>query len=144
MKFTKQRNLHRPEEGIWGDCLRTSIACILDLDPEAVPHWLENGVPEGGVERLINGWLLQHGLQLIRVVLGGENSLETVLNTAKFMGGDLPYLLSGFSRTGCNHVVVGQADAIVWDPSLTDAGIVGPMDDGTWWLEFIVRPPVSS
>ena len=34
----KQLNRHRPEEGVFGDCYRTAIACLLDLRPQDVPH----------------------------------------------------------------------------------------------------------
>ena len=38
-----------------------------------------------------------------------------------------------------NHTVICQGDRIVWDPSLTDAGIVGPMDNNYWFVEWLAR-----
>jgi hypothetical protein len=48
------------------------------------------------------------------------------------------YLLGGQSRTDCGHSVVCLDDAIIWDPSLTDAGIVGPMEDGYYWITVLI------
>ena len=144
MKLQKQLNRHFPERGIWGDCLRTAIACVLDLDPVDVPHFNDrsDGRTDEDVGRLLNDWLRGRGLAIITVSFNGETSLDDVLTAAGFGSMGLPYLLSGFSRTGCNHVVVCQGYEIIWDPSLTDSGIVGPMNNGFWMVEWLVRPPV--
>jgi hypothetical protein len=34
----KQRFRHDPANGIYGDCWRTAIACLLDIQPEEIPH----------------------------------------------------------------------------------------------------------
>ena len=47
------------------------------------------------------------------------------------------FMLTGQSRTGCNHVVIAQSGAIIHDPSLDDSGIVGCCDDGLWWVSFL-------
>lgn len=44
MKFHKQRFLSDKANGIFVDCMRTAIACILDLEMDDVPHFLEGGV----------------------------------------------------------------------------------------------------
>jgi hypothetical protein len=41
-------------------------------------------------------------------------------------------------QIGTAHVVIALNDAIVWDPALDDSGIVGPADDGYYWIEFLV------
>ena len=55
----------------------------------------------------------------------------------------LYYLLSGTSRTGCNHTVVALDDQIVWDPSLSDSGIIGPCDDGYYWIKLYIPRSLS-
>ena len=50
---------------------------------------------------------------------------------------DVYWLLTATSRTGVHHVVVCRNGEIAHDPSQTDAGIVGPCDDGYWWVEFV-------
>jgi len=40
MRFHKQLiTNHNPESGIFGDCQRTAIACLLDKHPSDVPHF---------------------------------------------------------------------------------------------------------
>ena len=142
MKLTKQRFLHEPEKGVYGDCLRTAIACLLDLDPDEVPHFNDrsDGRTDEDVGRLMNAWLLRRGLVLITTYFGGDTDIEAVLATATFGSAGMPFLFSGRSRTGCDHVVIGQKGEIVWDPSQVDSGIVGPMSNGFYMVEWLVRP----
>jgi hypothetical protein len=102
VRFTKQLFRHKPDEGVFGDCFRTAIACILELD--AIP----------------------------------TEDVAHALFCAKTFSDGLPYIFSGTSRTGVNHAVIGQGDQIIHDPSLTDAGIIGPCDDGMFCIEWIV------
>ena len=65
--------------------------------------------------------------------------MHAVLATIGYCNPGIVYLLSGYSRTGCAHAVVCRDDKIVHDPSLTDAGIVGPHPDtGFFWISFVV------
>ena len=145
MKAQKQLFHHRPDQGEWGDCWRTVLACLLDVAPEEVPHFNE-GSPEGvrkdpvKVDVETRTWLARRGITLVGVRFNGDVPLETVLNSAGEASHGLHYILSGTSRTGVNHCVIGHGNEITWDPSLTDAGIVGPLDDGTWWVEWLVMP----
>lgn len=144
MLIQKQKNLHQPELGIYGDCFRTCLAVLLDVDALMVPHFLhnyDNRTPEE-IDRSIAGWLEYQNLNLIRIQFPGEETQENIMLSANMMGSGLPYLLSGLSRTGCNHVVVCQGTEIVCDPSLTDAGIIGPMKENYWWVEWLVGKPV--
>lgn len=140
MKFQKQKFLHKPDEGIFGDCIRTCLAILMDLDAEDVPHFFATGTFD---QDAYDAWLRDNGLHVITVTFPGETPQENVMFTADRMGGGLPYMLSGHSRTPSNHVVVAQGNEIVCDPSLTDSGIVGPMKnpDGStvWWIEWLVR-----
>ena len=40
MKFYKQLHKHDPDNGVWGDCHRTAIGCLLDIEPELIPNFL--------------------------------------------------------------------------------------------------------
>ena len=67
----------------------------------------------------------------------GTLSLDAVLEmVANLNGGDLVFILGGRSSNGHGHSVVAGNGAILWDPSLDDAGIVGPLEDGMWWTIF--------
>ncbi|VFR81092.1 hypothetical protein RAN3_2518 [plant metagenome] len=132
----KQAFRHKPEEGIYGDCRRTAITCILDLPRDDVPHF---GLHFGNSEAFHEAervFLASRGLSKINVVY--QDSLENVLMTLQATNPDAYYLLGGTSRTGVGHSVVGLGGQIIWDPSLDDSGIVGPMDDGFYWVSYFV------
>ncbi len=139
MKFNKQLFRHDPDEGVYGDCHRTAIACVLDLEPSEVPHFF--GDPEKNTETCfadIESWLNNRGIASISVIYEG-NRLSDVLSTIGASNSrrpDLLYLLGGISRNGTGHTVVCRDGEIVWDPSLNDSGIVGPMSDGFYWVTF--------
>lgn len=140
MKFQKQRFLHKPEEGVFGDCFRTCFAILLGVDAEEVPHFMGSGKFD---PVLYDDWLEDNKLHVIRVIFPGETEQEQVMLSANIFGNGLPYILSGYSRTPSNHCVVCQGREIVCDPSLADSGIVGPQrnEDGSteWWVEWLVR-----
>jgi hypothetical protein len=138
----KQLFPHKPDEGIWGDCLRTALACLLDVEPDAVPHFNEraDGRDDQDVARLVNEWVGSKGLALISVFFNGETPLDDVLAAAAYGSFGMPFLLSGTSRSGCDHVVICKGSEIVWDPSQVDSGIIGPLKDGRWMIEWLVMP----
>jgi len=141
MKFHKQLFKHEPEKGVFGDCFRTSIGCLLDLEPGEVPHfYAEPGATRESVEDHIQGFLENRGMRLIDVpyMMGQKMKPEEFLaSVLAKMYPNIPVLFSGTSRTGCNHTVIAYNDAILHDPSLTGAGIIGPCDDGHYWIGFM-------
>ena len=137
MKLSKQLFRHKPAEGVFGDCYRTAIACILGLKPVTVPHE-QRQLTGDEFQALYLSWLHRRGLRRINIPMLADD-LQAALNAANFYSDGLPYIFSGTSRTGVNHSVVGQGPAIIHDPSLTNAGIIGPCDDGYYWVEFLVR-----
>lgn len=142
MKPQKQRIKHDPANGLYGDCHRTAIACILDMEAEDVPHFMD-GTPGKGPAPEANAaaerWLNERGLNQICVLFSGSLSVQEVIETVKNTNHERPgivFILGGESRTGVNHSVVCCDGAIVCDPSPVGAGIVGPCDDGFYWLTF--------
>lgn len=135
MIFQKQAFRHRPEDGVYGDCHRTAIACLLDLPKEDVPNFGEHYGDYAAFHAAEQEFLARHDLATVAVAYSG--TLEQVLACQKAVNPDVYYLLGGTSRTGCGHTVVGLGGEIIWDPSLDDAGIVGPMDDGFYWVSFL-------
>ncbi|HEV7913020.1 MAG TPA: hypothetical protein VGP22_04590 [Albitalea sp.] len=129
---------HRPEEQQIGDCWRTTIACLLDKHPSEVPHFLDGC---WGDARQANAntraWLATQGLSFVEVAYQAC-ALESILASVSAINPDTYYLLGGNSRTGCGHSVIACNDQIVWDPSIDDAGIVGPMDDGFYWVTYLI------
>lgn len=145
MKPQKQLFRHRPAAGEIGDCHRTAIACLLDLDPQEVPHFGEMVWDEqdqcfrenGDFHRYVKEWLATRGLGTVDAVYScGLQELQAHLAQ---VNPHAYYLLGGESRTGVNHTVIGCGGEIVWDPSLDDAGIVGPTKpDGLFWVTYLV------
>lgn len=46
------------------------------------------------------------------------------------------YLLGGDAGRGTGHTVVGFGGTIVHDPHPDNVGLIGPMDDGYYWVTF--------
>lgn len=136
----KQLFRHRPAEGTIGDCHRTAIACLLDLEPEAVPHYgeLYFNDPDGArFNKAFEDWLSRRGLRTAIIVYNGD-SLADVLAAIGAQNKGAYYLLGGTSLTGVNHTVVCCGGEIAHDPSIDDVGITGPCDDGYYWVTFLV------
>lgn len=142
MKPQKQLIDHAPAEGRYGDCYRTAIAVVLDLEAKDVPHFMDGTTGKGPApeaNRAVEAWLNERGLHAINILFPAELSPEQIAQTVKNCNGETPglvFLLSGTSRTGVNHVVVCADGEIACDPSKVDAGIVGPCDDGYYWITF--------
>ncbi|AKU43491.1 hypothetical protein CPT_Sansa87 [Caulobacter phage Sansa] len=132
----KQIFRHRPENGVYGDCYRTALACILDMKPEDLPH--EHRVFGDNEQRqFYDAALKPFGFKI--ALFAWTCSLEEVFEVMKISNPGIHYILSGWSRSNCNHSVVALEGEIVHDPSLTNAGIVGPCDNGAYYVELLVR-----
>lgn len=137
---------HDPENGVWGDCHRTAIAALLDLHPSEVPHFYEQGPvkPSADVEDDINRWLgNNYGLRQVHIGFPGETPLADVLGTMEAFNPGFMFLLGGTSSRGCGHSVLCRFGKIHFDPSTDDTGIVGPMEDGLWWVTFLAHAKAS-
>lgn len=136
MKFHKQRFMHDPANGTFGDCDRTAMACLLDLNPDDVPHWGVHYDDLAAFLKMKEDWLATRGLFEQAIAFDCSRAeLESNLRNAF---GNVYVLLTGKSLTGCHHVVVTLNGEIIHDPSLTDSGIVGPCDDGLWWVSVLM------
>jgi len=51
MKPQEQQYSHNPDAGVFGDCFRASIASILELPIDDVPHFLYDGSQDLWLER---------------------------------------------------------------------------------------------
>ena len=136
VKLQKQANDHRPEDGIWGDCHRTAYAMALGLDRDTVPHFMDCGVSWEKANDDTRKWLSTIGLNEITFPVTG-GSPRDVLDSWKVFAPDVPLVLGGMSRTGVGHSVC-VFNGEIFDPSTKDSGIIGPMEDGYYWLTFFV------
>lgn len=131
---------HDPDNGVYGDCWRTVVACLLELPRDAVPH-VCNGPDDGKATERMRAFLAERGYAMIQIPIAGDVPLADALALGERCAGGLPYALTGTSRTGVNHVVICEGADIVHDTSITQSGIIGPTSDGLWWLEWYVRRP---
>lgn len=141
MKPQKQLFRHRPKDGIYGDCHRTAIAIVLDMDAKDVPHFMHGGVSGDEAADLAEAWLNERGIATINVVYGGQLPVSDVLATVDLYNrrSRPVFLLTGKSCNGTGHVVVCSDGKIACDPALDDSGIVGPCDDGFYWVTFFAH-----
>ena len=132
----KQLYRHDPENNIWGDCGRTCIACLLEIEPIYVPHFFDNN-NENGNEDMRN-WLLARGYNIVQIALNVQN-LETALEWAKCTIKHDYYILLGTSKNNVSHVVICKGNEIVHDPAIGNPGIIGPTADGHIWIDLIYK-----
>jgi hypothetical protein len=141
MRLQKQAYLHDPSNGIFGDCYRTCLACILDMDRDDVPHYVTTMDPVEWAENVqpkYDAWLAELGLQELAIPVH-DADLEQILNFHKTRSVQATVaMLTGKSSSGCNHVVIVTNGQIVHDPSITESSIIGPCDDGFYWLTWLI------
>lgn len=140
--FHKQLFRHEPHKGQWGDCTRTCIACLLGLAPEDVPH--EHREMSGAEQRaLYDDFIARKGVGRIWIAFQASSVAEAVDWATQWSNG-LHFLLSGESPRGTNHVVIGHGGQIVHDPHPDGGDIIGPMDNGFYYVEWLVKPAAVS
>ncbi|MCW2764008.1 MAG: hypothetical protein JWR85_4209 [Marmoricola sp.] len=132
----KQLFRHKPPE-TYGDCARTVYACMLDIQPADVPHFGELywDKPEEWRKAELD-WFNSQGYQLL--TLAYSDKLENIHGSIATLNPNVYYMLSGTSRNECNHLVICRNGEIVHDPAQDDSGIIGPCDDGYYWIYYII------
>ena len=136
----KQKYKHNPEIGHYGDCDRTTIACILNIPRDDVPNWAELFWPTNdteGWEKAKKQWLKARGFGIVTMYYHDCEPSE-ILNYVGHFNQDVYWLLTGMSKNKTNHVVICKGNQIVWDTAIDDSGIVGPTSDSFYYVDFIV------
>lgn len=129
----RQLITHDPDNGRYGDCYRTCIASILNIEsPALVPHFYGD---DGVQIKQSRAWLSRRGLSLAHFYFDGTSPLDAIMDNSAALSPGSPLILSGLSALGCNHSVVVLDGQIACDPS--GNGIVGPCTDGYWWIAVI-------
>ncbi len=136
----KQLFKHDPNNGVWGDCHRAAIASMLDLPLADVPHFGDGGPNDAEFNRRVDAFLATRGLKGFGIGLQCE--LEHVFEVMRVSNPGVYWMLGGQSLTGVDHTVICYEDKIVHDPSLTNAGIIGPcVADDCYWINVLVYQP---
>ena len=138
MKCLTQANLHMPDAGIYGDCHRTCTAMILGIERDDVPNFAVNyGKPEEW-EKAVDEFLRPKGLSEFTIPFKADDAKAVMELVCKLNPGQ-PYILAGTSRSGTNHYVVIAPSGEMYDPSRNSSGIVGPCNDGYFWITVYSR-----
>lgn len=138
----KQLNYHDPNNGIYGDCGRTVIACLLEMEPEEVPHFWDGEETAHDPTIDCRRWLDERGCIMYRFGFNAEGILEDLQGVLDYVGNlnpDQYWVLMGRSENDTNHVVVCKGNQIVHDPALDNSGIIGPCLEGCWIVEIYAR-----
>ena len=122
---------HDPDNGVYGDCLRTVVGCLLDLMPKTVPHFVESRDWYTHLQE----WLNERGLFMFSVPFAGK--LQDVLRTVGLHNPGVYCILVGTSKNNLSHCVIIKDGQIVHDPSIDQSGIVGPGEDGYYQIEVL-------
>jgi hypothetical protein len=146
MKPQLQKYLYNDGSGQYGDCHRTCIAMILNMDRDDVPHFMAD-VPYGCVpgderskaaEQLENDWLAARNLATVNWGYdGATTTLEQVIEVVCRLARS-PVILGCQSQNRCDHSVV------LWEGEIYNPNggeIAGPMKDGFWWITAIAVGP---
>jgi hypothetical protein len=104
---------HDPAKGQYGDCYRTALACLLDLEPASVPHVM--GVDDNWRETM-RRWLSERGYWMVEIpVIAG--SLRAALKTFGALNPGTFYILCGQTASRVGHCVICEGDRVVHDPN---------------------------
>lgn len=96
--------------GIYGNCVQASVASLLGLPLERVPHFTAVGRAKGGHEELeLEAFVSALGFDLLR--LKGNHVFDGY------------YLAGGPTVRGTHHMVVMRAGALAHDPHPSRAGL---------------------
>lgn len=129
---------HDPENGIYGDCHRAVIAWVLGRAVESVPHFAFDGCDGETFHARIAAFLKPLGLLQFEIPFPAVSDPEDLISRYPLNLPGYSYILGGTSLNGVNHSVGVQNGKIAYDPGIDQPGIVGPCDDGYYWISLIV------
>lgn len=137
---------HEPHNEIYGDCHRTAIACLMDMEPWQVPHFVGNfyttSRPDYNVDTEVDKWLEQFGLFQLHIHFDGSRGLNNVFGYMRSWNPDAYYIMGGQSPRGTNHSVICRGGEFYWDPHPIGGFLPKPLDgDGLYITTFLL--PVS-
>lgn len=138
MKYHTALVKHDPPNS-YGDCLRASVACILDRDHvEHVPHFFYDGCDaETGVKRL-RDWCASIGFIPYFQAFDGSLLIDDLLKGMKRINPNVNYLLFGCTESGEEHVVICRNDIVIHNVAWYGSHIVKPTTDDNWLIVVFV------
>lgn len=129
----KSRVRHDPPNS-YGDCLRASIASILDIDPpELVPHFFHDGCDGHTAVMRLRDFLKEHNTAPFSLYFPGEMPVENVMEWMAAQNPDVHYLLFGRTSSG-SHVIVCRNAEVVHDTAWITRKMVLPTTENVWQI----------
>lgn len=123
------------------DCLRASLASVLELPIDEVPHLLGSAETVRIWPLMLQGWLAGRGLVLHCIPLSADLPASLAI-MAQLCEGEF-YLLLGKSGPDYGHVIVGCGDAIVHDPDPEvprgSHGLSGPLPTCGKYVALVIQ-----
>ena len=138
MQRLTQANLHKPAEGIFGDCARTCMAMILGLDRDSIPNFGVHYDDNAAWGKAVDDFLRPLGLSEVAIPVQASSWQEAASFIQRLNQG-IPFVLGGISLTGVRHAVVISPDGQMYDPSINSSGIVKECEDGYYWIWFYAK-----
>jgi len=135
MKEFMQSIPHKPAEGQQGDCFRAALASLLEIDPSDVPHFFEIDMDADDSWENVKEWLKSRGYSWFSAAFNCD--LDDVMAFMQQINPGIYYLLAGNSGRG-THQVIACGDVLVHDPSPYNTGLIGPCDDGMYWINLVL------
>lgn len=138
MRKLTQKFRHNPNDGIFGDCFRTCLACLFDYEkPEYVPHFLHDDCDADTFWERVQRWLKPRKLIAINIPFTG--TIEDVLLFMEDRSPELHYILSGTGNKDTDHAVIARGGTIIHDPSIDQypQSLTGPAEDGYVYVTFL-------
>lgn len=142
---------HNPAEGRYGDCYRTCIAILLDMDAADVPHFAEmelvNGWDRDKTDAVVREWLAERGYTMLSMVV--QATFGGIDAWAVGATGGLPYILTSQSnkyKDVCHCTIAQNAFDPVWCPQVGRPVRQEPFYDKVaenyfYGIEMLVRGP---
>jgi len=128
-------------DGAEGDCYRTCLAMVLDLDRDEVPHFCADVPPGTAVTdplhiesvRIEREWLAARGLALVNVAFSPELKAQEIADQLHNHSPSVAAILV-CSYKGVNHALA-MYGGVIYDP-LGDLAhdSYEPAIDGLWWM----------
>lgn len=132
MKPVAQRILHDPENGQYGDCMRATIASLLELPSEQVPHFYEKGTAED-FDATLREFLQSLGYALLNLSYWEWKNFPDICYGLKAVH----HMISGPTERGTYHAVVGCDGEVAHDPHPSNAGLLEDKTD--WHFSFLIK-----
>ena len=129
---------HNPTAGVYGDCYRTALGCLLHIPPEEVPHFCDFSVysdEEWAGHR--DRWLAERGLGRVIINYVGSE-VEEILHYFEEINPGCYYLLAGNTADAVPHVVICQGGQVIHNPNRYDVPIVAPLEEGNYEITLLV------